>query len=1273
MLVAMIMLGRALPAQEAGSSRANSVQREITSDRERELLERVKVINGRAHDFFKQGQFDHGRALLEESLALLEWLHPPERFPAGHPQVATAVQHLGNHLQREGRVFQALTYYRRALSMRERLCQNAKFPNGRRELAESLGGLGDVLRDLGESDMAVTNYRRALGLLERLMALDESPNDLVLAAALLNNLSLVYGRLGDLDQAVEVSRRALELWTKRHPPETDPEGQSDVAHAMRNLGSHLDTRGDHAEALSFLRRALSICERRFPKERSPEGQRELAAALQDVGVCLLNQGKSHQGLDYTQRALTMRETLYPPARYPDGHPELATSLSVLGLTLAAQGDRQQALERIRLALAMRERLHPLTRYPEGHPDLLRSFEALRQLSATRGDYAFILSFQRKKLETAERLFPRDRYPDGHPLLVACLDELAGTLSFLDDRIGATTLYRRSVQMRERLYSPDRHPRGHPELADGLLYLGQSLEFQNEFSQALEVYVRLIGMLEGLYLTAEYPQGHPRLVTALGRAGEAQKYLNQTDTAMVYHRRSLEMAERVFPKERFPLGHEKIVDELERIAGLLRRKGSLDEAVQLLNRAREMNDRLHPPGRPPRDLRRSAIILGDLGAVNLEKGESDKALSYVQRAIDLNEQLYPRALFPTGNEDLAASLHSLGAVLEARGDFAGAMGAYARALKMRQDLASEFIASASEAEALNFTAGVANVRDCMISLDLRHPRKDPALIDAVLAGKACVTRGVQRQHQALFLGTDPKARQLSHDLAAVRVRLSQLPFSGAMKGENLEQELKELTQRKEELERRLAAELRMPISQPALPTTTCADLARALPPGSAYVDFVRYIRHRHIAGERRVGQPAYCAFVAQPRSAKPILIDLGAAEPIDKSIVAWRRAIASQGSSDQAPDTLRKLIWEPIEAHIAAGTTTVWIAPDGALALVPWAAITGKLPGSVLLEDYALALIPSGPFLLDRLLARRPAIADRGRLLVVADVDYDHPATQATTSGFFALSPTSRASKGSAWPPLPGTRAELATICSLAGSRPVTRLSGVEAGLARVLGELIQARSAHLATHGFFVTPREHSILQIDQSSFLHGVDRANPGSRNPQILAGLVLAGANRRRASDGVAAPGEPGAILTAETIAGLPLHDLGLVVLSACETGLGEIAVGEGVFSLQRVFHVSGADNVVASLWKVDDQATAALMALFYDRLWREGKPPLQALREAQLALYHHPELVGKLAAARGTPDFDKLVQRPVPAPGSDAPSSPRHAPARQWAAFVLSGRGE
>jgi CHAT domain-containing protein len=201
---------------------------------------------------------------------------------------------------------------------------------------------------------------------------------------------------------------------------------------------------------------------------------------------------------------------------------------------------------------------------------------------------------------------------------------------------------------------------------------------------------------------------------------------------------------------------------------------------------------------------------------------------------------------------------------------------------------------------------------------------------------------------------------------------------------------------------------------------------------------------------------------------------------------------------------------------------------------------------------------------------------------------------------------------------------------------------------------------HLATHGFFAAPDKQSALSTDQLAEADraGVASFSAGRRellgySPGLLSGLVFAGANHPPempldAAQMTILPDD--GILTADEIAFLPLSGVHLVVLSACETGLGETAGGEGLLGIQRAFQVSGAHTTVASLWKVSDSVTRQIMAEFYQNLVKKEMSPLDALREAQLWALRHPDLRGANA-----PDDEESIRR---------------LPPQFWAAFTLSG---
>jgi CHAT domain-containing protein len=198
------------------------------------------------------------------------------------------------------------------------------------------------------------------------------------------------------------------------------------------------------------------------------------------------------------------------------------------------------------------------------------------------------------------------------------------------------------------------------------------------------------------------------------------------------------------------------------------------------------------------------------------------------------------------------------------------------------------------------------------------------------------------------------------------------------------------------------------------------------------------------------------------------------------------------------------------------------------------------------------------------------------------------------------------------------------------------------------------RFIHLATHGFFADKPEKSALPGDNRAAMlrSGLpQRGEASQRNPGLLSGLVFAGVNRldRRPEE---------TILTALEAAQLDLHKTELLVLSACETGLGRVADGEGVLGLQRAFQLAGAKTCVTSLWKVDDTATQLLMKEFYTNLWQKKMTKIEALRGAQLAMIH-----------RYDPYTKELSSRALDIPAGDV-TDVRSGSPFYWAAFVLSG---
>ncbi len=781
-----------------------------------------------------------------------------------------------------------------------------------------------------------------------------------------------------------------------------------------------------------------------------------------------------------------------------------------------------------------------------------------------------------------------------------------------------------------------------------------------YPDAVKSFEAMLEVVRRLYPESEFKDGHADLATNMNNLASLYQAQGKYAAAEALLKDALGMRKRLFKGD-----HPKVALSLNNLAELYRVQGKSAAAEALHKDALDMRKRLFKGDHPD-----VATSLNNLAGLYHSQGKSAAAEPLFKDALDMHKRL-----FKGDHPNVATSLSNLAVLYHAQGKYADAAKHSREALVMSRRLTTAFARQKAEGEALTLTASLPLYRDAFLSVALPQKADAATVFPELWAGKGSIARVYeQRQLQARAAATDPKAAELLAELADARRRRAELLIAPTTKDPDT------LKQRKDDLEKLEARIVKLDEQlRPLLPAVartakldaaTPADLQQALPADAAVVDFVRYTFFEYDpdkpgeAGEKRTAR--YLAFVVTRD--KVAWVDLDTAANIENAVGAWREAITSGKDIPAAvPAKVRELVWEKVRKELPAGIKTVYVCPDAALCRVPWGALPGDKPGTILLEDFAVAIIPHAPFLLDKLWPQDPLKNPPTGALVVGGVKYDAdlappaPNAVASRSGDPLVKPGAKLG----WSYLPGTAAEATGVFGAATAKklPVTALKDEKATTSAVLTALPKAKYAHFATHGFFADPSFRGIFQLDEKDYEKSMrgERIGRAANSPLVMTGLVFAGANN---------PKTPGrGIVTGEALIDLDLSGLDLAVLSACETGLGDVAGGEGTFGLQRAFHYAGTRDVVASLWKVPDQSTAALMALFYRNLWEKNLSPMEALRQAQLAIYRNPGAIPKLAEGfRGK--FEE-----VPGAGGEAdikPGKDGKAHPLLWAAFTLSGPG-
>jgi len=897
-------------------------------------------------------------------------------------------------------------------------------------------------------------------------------------------------------------------------------GHHEVGIALNTLAIALHECGSYAEARALFERALAIMAREVGEDDPNH-----AMVLDNLARLLDDMGDSATARGLFDRAVAALTRSLGPE-----HPEVALALNNLGSLLHQQGDFGAAREHFERAAAI------YARAPGG--DLAMVLSNLGRLHADLGEY----SRARELLAEALALHETEHGPL-HRDVATSTAALASLLHEQGDYAGARPLYDRALQGLEDALGPV-----HLYVADVLNDLGRLLHDQGDLAEAEPLYRRALRIREEVL-----PDGHPDVAASLDNLAVLLHDRGELEAARPLYARALALREAALGPD-----HPLVAASFTNLAALQLQQGDPGAAVPLYERALHIWEAAVGPDHPD-----TALALHNLAAALEETGELAAAGPLYERAC----ASWSAALGPD-HPDVALCLRNLAALRWAQGDAAIARTLLLRAAGALDRHAASVLPALAPAEQRAFVdMALGDLAGPLLSLG-DGPAALAEVYGALAGWKGLLLDGLRRQSAVAGLADDPAHADDVAAWRAIRARVAHAWGAGEPP-----EAIAAYESERERLERKLAR---------ALPGETgerwaggIDALRAALPPGAAFVDVYRYVRWED-------GRPAgrrYGAVVVAPAGVHAPA-DLGPAEAVDDAVEAWR---AGRDDARATPAALADRVWAPVRAALPPGTARVWIAPDGALARVPWGVLSPDAAAGPL-----LAQAPSARALLA--LLRTPADESAGPLLLVTAVDFG------------------RVRAGTGWSPLPGTRAEGKAIADAARAAgvPLHPLSAAEATPAAVGAGAAGAAYLHLATHGYF--GRRSGGERRGESSPLRtapGVRAPSPG-RSPLAESGLVLAGANRG-----------PHGNLSAEEILGLRLERARLVVLSACDTGRGAEVPGQGVLGLQASLQAAGARALLMSLWPVPDDATAALMGAFYRGLWLEGLAPADALRQAQAAV--------------------------------------------------------
>jgi CHAT domain-containing protein len=629
-------------------------------------------------------------------------------------------------------------------------------------------------------------------------------------------------------------------------------------------------------------------------------------------------------------------------------------------------------------------------------------------------------------------------------------------------------------------------------------------------------------------------------------------------------------------------------------------GEFDKAILHLNKALELGRKIYGP-----DSTMIPLIEANMASLYDRTGQFDQSWKYWQES---NQGIRPGGFDAAhGHSNYARSLASGGKLNAAIDE--GLTGA-----RLSRENFVLALRTLPERQALAFEKQRAHGLDLTISVVARHPELvSDELFQELIRSRAMVADEMAQRKKNLNRGNDPEVARLLRELDAARSALLTLEGTKQEAGAaGVTGTIAQATDRMERAERAVAERSAAFRSDERLRLVALDDVRRNMPRGSLLISYVLYGRSAVETVDPKLTKTAsYAAFVFHPETGKLKVFDLGPAKEIDALVENARKTVDMEMQSGglagkrnerayrDAALALRMRIWDPVRAEFA-GANLLLVVPDGELSLIPFAAFP-VADGYWLDHGQVIHMLSS-----ERDLVPVPVEegARKGGLVAIGNPAFNLAGQElmaAATRGATRSAGLSCAEFNQVkFHPLPESAEEISDISAqwkLANSDgAVVQYLGSDATRERFVEQAAAGRVLHIATHAFLLSE--------------------SCGDGNPLLQSGLVFAGANSSRQAS----------LLTAQEIASLDLSGVDWAVLSACNTGNGELHDGEGVLGLQRAFRMAGAKSVILTLWPVDDGMSRRFMHELYAQRFGSRATTADSVWNAQKKLLADQRAAGK-----------------------------------------------